>query len=63
MASNKDWFETVAEAHAAPSGACRARSTALLAGSEGGVTVNDNTAAFGELGFIPRIATGLSGRP
>ena len=25
------------------------------------MTVNDNTAAFGELGFIPRIATGLSG--
>jgi heme/flavin dehydrogenase (mycofactocin system) len=62
MASSRDWFETVAEAQR------RAKRrlpssvySALIAGSEGGVTVNDNTAAFGELGFIPRIATGLSG--
>ncbi len=32
---------------------------ALLAGSERGITVDDNTAAFGELGFAPHVA-GLS---
>jgi heme/flavin dehydrogenase (mycofactocin system) len=48
------WFETVAEAQR------RARKRlpksvydALLAGSERGVTVDDNTAAFAELGFAP----------
>jgi heme/flavin dehydrogenase (mycofactocin system) len=48
------WFETVAEAQR------RARKRlpksvydALLAGSERGVTADDNTAAFAELGFAP----------
>lgn len=57
MASTKDWFETVAEAQR------RARRRlpksvymALVAGSERGVTVDDNVAAFGELGFRPHIA-------
>ncbi|RBY96962.1 mycofactocin system-associated heme/flavin dehydrogenase [Blastococcus sp. TF02-8] len=51
------WFETVAEAQR------RARKRlpkgvygALLAGSERGLTVEDNTAAFGELGFAPHSA-------
>ena len=62
MASSKDWFETVAEAQR------RAKRrlpssvySALIAGAESGVTVGDNIAAFGELGLIPRIATGLAG--
>lgn len=51
------WFETVAEAQR------RARRrlpksvySALLAGSERGVTVADNVAAFDELGFAPHVA-------
>jgi heme/flavin dehydrogenase (mycofactocin system) len=51
------WFETVAEAQR------RARKrlpksvySALLAGSEQGRSYKDNTAAFGELGFAPRVA-------
>ncbi|MFD4351403.1 pre-mycofactocin synthase MftD [Nocardia sp. NPDC058518] len=57
MASTKDWFETVAEARE------RAKKRipepvyrALLAGSESGVTLSDNTAAFTELGFRPHVA-------
>jgi pre-mycofactocin synthase len=56
------WFETVAEAQR------RARKRlppsvygALLAGSEKGVTVDDNVAAFSELGFAPHVA-GLSAK-
>ncbi len=55
-----DWFETVAEAQR------RARKRlpwsvygALIAGSEKGVTLQDNQAAFAELGFAPHVA-GLS---
>jgi pre-mycofactocin synthase len=51
------WFETVAVAQR------RARKRlpksvygALLAGSEKGLTVSDNTRAFGELGFAPHVA-------
>ena len=54
------WFETVAVAQR------RARKRlppsvygALVAGSERGLTTDDNTAAFGELGFAPHTA-GLS---
>ena len=54
------WFETVAEAQR------RARRrlpvgvySALLAGSEKGLTLHDNVAAFDELGFAPHTA-GLS---
>ena len=54
------WFESVAEAQR------RARKRlprgvygALIAGSEKGLTVDDNTAAFEELGFAPHVA-GLS---
>jgi L-lactate dehydrogenase (cytochrome)/glycolate oxidase len=56
------WFETVAEAQR------RARKRlpasvygALIAGSEQGVTLDDNVAAFGELGFAPHVA-GLSAK-
>ncbi|HEX3787369.1 MAG TPA: pre-mycofactocin synthase MftD [Pseudonocardiaceae bacterium] len=55
------WFETVAEAQR------RARKRlpksvygALVAGSEKGLTVEDNIRAFSELGFAPHVA-GLSG--
>ena len=51
------WFETVAEAQR------RARRrlpksvyAALIAGSEAGVTLSDNSAAFRELGFAPHVA-------
>ncbi len=57
---NRAWFETVAEAQR------RARKRlpssvygALLAGTEKGLTVSDNVAAFDELGFAPHVA-GLS---
>lgn len=55
--STGGWFETVAEAQR------RARRTlptpvykALLAGSERGLTLDDNVAAFGEVGLAPRVA-------
>ena len=56
-----EWFESVAEARR------RARKHlpksvygALVAGSEQGLTVEDNITAFGELGFAPHVA-GASG--
>jgi heme/flavin dehydrogenase (mycofactocin system) len=62
MASTKTWFESIAEAQR------RARKRlpksvygALIAGAESGVTLDDNLAAYRELGFFPRIATGLTG--
>jgi heme/flavin dehydrogenase (mycofactocin system) len=57
MWGKNQWFETVAEAHR------RARRrlpksvySALVAGSEKGLTTHDNIAAFSELGFAPFIA-------
>ena len=51
------WFETVAEAQR------RAKKrlpssvySALVAGSESGLTLDENLAAFGELGFAPHVA-------
>jgi pre-mycofactocin synthase len=62
MASSRDWFESVEEARR------RAKRrlpssvfSALRAGAESGTTLADNVAAFGELGFVPRIATGKGG--
>ena len=56
MAKNA-WFETVAEAQR------RAKKRlpssvygALVAGSEKGLTIDDNVAAFSELGFAPHVA-------
>ena len=50
------WFETVAQAQRrAKRRLPRSVYSALLAGSEAGVTYRDNTAAFGELGFAPRV--------
>lgn len=54
------WFETVAEAQRrARRYLPRSVYGALVAGSEKGLTVQDNVAAFSELGFVPRVA-GLS---
>jgi pre-mycofactocin synthase len=60
MASTNDWFESVNEAER------RARRrlpksvySALIAGAERGDSSADNLNAFRELGFVPRIATGL----
>ena len=55
--SRNDWFETVAEAQRrARKRLPRSVYSALLAGSEKGVTVEDNTAAFSELGLAPHVA-------
>lgn len=57
MASTTDWFETVAEAQRlARKRMPKSVYLALLAGSEAGRTLDDNVAAFGELGFRPHIA-------
>ena len=58
MASNREWFETVAEAHRrAKKHLPRSVYLALVAGSEAGTTLRDNIDAFGELRFAPpRIA-------
>ncbi|NYI78057.1 pre-mycofactocin synthase MftD [Nocardioides panzhihuensis] len=59
---SKIWFETVAEAQRrAKKGLPKSVYSALLAGSERGVSYDDNTAAFAELGFAPHCA-GLSGK-
>ena len=51
------WFESVAEAQRrAKKRLPRSVYSALLAGSERGVSIDDNTAAFGELGFAPHVA-------
>ena len=51
------WFETVAEAQRrARKRLPRSVYGALVAGSEKGLTVIDNVAAFGELGFAPHVA-------
>ena len=56
MARNA-WFETVAEAQRrAKRRLPKPVYSALLAGSEAGVTYRDNTAAFNELGFAPHVA-------
>jgi heme/flavin dehydrogenase (mycofactocin system) len=57
MASTKEWFETVAEAQRrARKRLPRSVYMALVAGSEQGLTANDNVAAFNEIGFRPHIA-------
>jgi heme/flavin dehydrogenase (mycofactocin system) len=54
------WFETVAEAQRrAKKRLPKSVYGALIAGSEKGLTLDDNLKAFGELGFAPHVA-GLS---
>ena len=56
------WFETVAEAQRRASKRLpKSVYSALVAGSERGLTVDDNIAAFAELGFAPHVA-GLSSK-
>jgi heme/flavin dehydrogenase (mycofactocin system) len=51
------WFETVAEAQRrAKKRLPKSVYGALLAGSERGLTIEDNIAAFSELGFAPHVA-------
>jgi L-lactate dehydrogenase (cytochrome)/glycolate oxidase len=51
------WFETVAEAQRrAKKRLPKSVYAALVAGSEKGVTVEDNIAAYAELGFAPHVA-------
>ena len=51
------WFESVAEAQRrARKRLPRSVYGALIAGSERGLSYDDNTAAFGELGFAPHVA-------
>ncbi|GAA3446311.1 pre-mycofactocin synthase MftD [Planomonospora venezuelensis] len=51
------WFETVAAAQSrARRRLPRSVYSALLAGSEKGVTYRDNVGAFAELGFVPHVA-------
>jgi L-lactate dehydrogenase (cytochrome) len=57
VASTKEWFETVAEAQRrAKKRLPKSVYMALVAGSEQGITSDDNVAAFRELGFRPHIA-------
>src|SRR4051812_2768022 len=54
------WFETVAEAQRrAKKRLPKSVYGALVAGSERGLSIEDNLAAFGQLGFSPHVA-GLS---
>ncbi|MFQ6229738.1 pre-mycofactocin synthase MftD [Nocardia sp. NPDC002869] len=57
------WFETVAEAHRrAKKRLPKSVYGALVAGSERGLTIDDNQAAFGELGFAPHVAGPIGDR-
>ena len=57
MASSREWFETVAEAQRrAKKRLPRSVYLALVAGSEQGITLDDNVRAFSEIGFRPHIA-------
>jgi heme/flavin dehydrogenase (mycofactocin system) len=54
---SNDWFETVAEAQRrAEKRLPKSVYLALVAGSEKGVTLEDNLNAFAELGFAPHVA-------
>ncbi len=56
------WFESVAEAQRrAKKRLPKSVYGALVAGSERGLTIADNQAAFGQLGFAPHVA-GLSAK-
>ena len=59
MASTRDWFETVAEAHAGPGGGCPGRCTWPWSRARSGVTLRDNVAAFRELRFAPPLIADL----
>ena len=55
MASTREWFETVEEARRrARRHLPRSVYLSLVAGTEKGLTLRDNVAAFSELRFAPR---------
>ena len=57
MFRRNPWFESVAVAQRrAKRRLPRSVYSALIAGSEAGITLADNLAAFGELGFAPHVA-------
>jgi pre-mycofactocin synthase len=57
LLNRNPWFESVAVAQRrAKQRLPRSVYSALIAGSEAGVTLADNLAAFGELGFAPHVA-------
>ena len=57
------WFESVAEAQRrAKKRLPKGVYGALVAGSERGLTIDDNTAAYSELGFLPHVADLSTGR-
>jgi pre-mycofactocin synthase len=57
MASSREWFESIAEAQRrAKKRLPKSVYLALIAGSERGVTLDDNVNAFSELGFRPHVA-------
>ena len=57
------WFESVAEAQRRAKKRLPASVyAALVAGSERGLTLDDNTGAFGELGFAPHVVGHPAGR-
>ena len=57
MASTGEWFETVHEAQRrAKKRLPKSVYMALVAGTESGLTLKDNVAAFGELEFAPHVA-------
>ena len=57
VAMSNEWFETVLEAQRrAKKRLPKSVYAALVAGSEKGITVEDNIAAYGELGFAPHVA-------
>ena len=58
MASSRHWFETVEEAQRrAKKRLPKSVYMALVAGSERGITLNDNVDAFSELGFRRTLRT------
>ncbi len=57
------WFESVAVAQRrAKRRLPKSVYSALIAGSEAGITLAENTAAFGELGFAPHVGGASAGR-
>jgi L-lactate dehydrogenase (cytochrome) len=62
VASTREWFESVAEAQRrAKRRLPRPVYLAVLAGAESGTTLADNVAAFSEVRFVPRVASGGGG--
>ena len=58
-----EWFETVAEAQRrAHKRLPKSVYGALVAGSEKGITIEENVAAFSELGFAPHVAGSVADR-